>query len=176
MRASCYTSTRIISCLYAPRRFTGTSETLGGFLLLQNLLTDTVATAPFMWLPRNALNRQCYTHTDGLLLQVQCIVCPCWKWVEFQVCLERAPEQTMQTLDSKYTQQSLIWLMEGSPLNCLSEEEHFSSSAGSNLFLRATPHAVSAGFSSPMLLICQPLKSPFIFKLAPSKVHLSTDC
>lgn len=61
MRASCYTSTHIISCpLNAPWRFTGTSETpVHSSLLLQPphppsiLLADTVTTAPFMWLPRN---------------------------------------------------------------------------------------------------------------------------
>lgn len=39
-----------------------TGKVLRRFLLLQASLTDAVATTPFMWLPRNTLNRQCCTH------------------------------------------------------------------------------------------------------------------
>lgn len=57
-----------------------------------------------------------------------------------------------------------------SALACLTEKEHFSprSSVGSHLFLMLYQQ-----FSPPLPIV---LKSPFIFKLAPSKVLLSGDC
>lgn len=56
-----------------------------------------------------------------------------------------------------------------SALGCLTEKEHFSpsSSVGSHLFLMLYQHF----FPLPIVL-----KSPFIFKHAPSKVLLSGDC
>lgn len=148
MRASCYTSTHIISCLDAPRRFEGTFETPGGFHLLHAPLTDTVTTTPFMWLPKNRLNHQCYTHTPtGCYYRCTVLCVSTLKMIQVSVCLnvlQRSPYRHLTALCRQ-----LLWLMYSSTLNYLNEEEHFF-----QCWIISFPHAVSAAFSSPIVLIC----------------------
>lgn len=87
MRASCYTSTLIISRLDAPSRFRRTSETPGGFLLLQALLADTVATMPFMWLPEKYAKPP-VLHTHLTVCYYRCsLLCVHAKSVQVSICL-----------------------------------------------------------------------------------------
>lgn len=135
MRASCYTSTRIISCLYAPGRFTGTSETPGGFLLLQASLTDAVATTPFMWLPRNTLNRQCCTHWQAVITGAPYCV-SILKVIQVSVCPNVACTHTWQ--HRLNLQASIVGIRLNSNF-FFNKEEDFSSSVGSHLF-SSKPH------------------------------------
>lgn len=88
MRASCYSSTRIISRLDAPSRFRGTSETPGGFLLLQALLADTVATTAFMWLPEKyAKPPVLHTHTSQSVITGALYCASALRVVQVSICL-----------------------------------------------------------------------------------------
>lgn len=140
MRASRYTSTHIISCLYAPRRFTGTSEAPGGFLLLQAPLADTVATTPFMWLPRNTPNRQCYTHWQAVITGAPYCVSNAESDSSFSL-----PECAPQL--AHVSTYSLIF----KPWHLIVRVSTFPSALDLIFFfLWAAPYAVSAGFSLPI--------------------------
>lgn len=95
-------------------------------------------------------------------------MCPRWKWFKFQACLN-----VHQSSQCRHLNRRPMWLLEGSALNCLNKEEHF-------FFSLSLPALLAHIFSScwisiffiPYSLNLLVLKSPFLFKLAPSKVHL----
>lgn len=92
----------------------GTSETPGSFLLLQARFADTVATTPFMWLPRNMLNHQRYTHWQAVIAGAPYCVSTLkliWVSVSLNVSQSSPCRHLTAYTDSKVHLKASLWLV-----------------------------------------------------------------
>lgn len=135
------------------------SEMSVSFLQSQGPVADTVATTPFMWLPKKYVKTASVTHAWQSVITGALYCVFTLKVVQVSICLS-----ARQRCTHRQHIQAASLVSVSSALACFTEKEHFFFSL-QQCRISSFPYAVSAVFSLPIVL-----KSPFIFKLAPSKV------